>query len=353
MILAEISFAGKIGFNIKDPDAKQRILEELQGAYGFKVIQRHFDRFDAKTTPARLRQNPHLVAVRTNGNPYLLFLTRVNFVNQCIFIDKKIQQGYALPRMILSRFAFDDSLFERGTLLDGEMVLDRNGNWLFLISDLVGADGRRLAEVNLVKRIATVYEMLEHKFRPDPFDVCHMQVKRYFTCDQLESVFMDFVPKLDQAHYSCRGLYFKPLFLKFRDILLNFDDSLIKKVQRIKFGFVASEDDLSNLSNPHPVAEDCEVDAAGGLLPATDSKPSSFLFYVRKTGMNDVYMLSEAAGNSTTMAVVSSLKTSKMLRALFQNRNVSDRVLMRCEPAPPPFSSEGAPRYVPIEPVAS
>ena len=175
MMLSDISFAGKIGYNIKDPDTKHRLLDELDRSYNFRVIQRHFDRYDATLTPPRLKQNPHLIAVRTNGNPYLLYLSKINFVSQCIFIDKKIQQGYALPRMILSRFAFDDSLFDRGTLMDGEMVLDRNGNWLFLISDIIGADGKRLADMNFVKRLNLLHEMFTTKFKPDPFDVCHFQ----------------------------------------------------------------------------------------------------------------------------------------------------------------------------------
>ena len=137
MMLGEISFAGKTGYNIKSDDVKQRLLDDLEGLTGFKVIQKHHERFHDNLIH-KLSGNPHMVCLKSNGNPYLLYLTKINFVNQCVFIDKKIQQGYFYPRMIMSRFRFDDRLFEGGTLIDGEMVKANNGAWIFLVGDILG-----------------------------------------------------------------------------------------------------------------------------------------------------------------------------------------------------------------------
>ena len=77
---------------------------------------------------------------KSNGNPYFLLLIKINGINQCIFIDKKIKQGHEHPRMIINIFYFDDQVFE-GTLFDGEIIKDFNNQWHFIINDLVGRQG--------------------------------------------------------------------------------------------------------------------------------------------------------------------------------------------------------------------
>ena len=129
MHIGEISFCDKICYNIKSNDYKKQVLDELEEKYGFKIIKKHFETYNNSFLDL-LKSNPYMISIRSNGNPYMLYLTKYNFVNQCIFIDKKIQNGYFYPRMILSKIHFDDSLFE-GTLLEGEMIKDNNNKWIY------------------------------------------------------------------------------------------------------------------------------------------------------------------------------------------------------------------------------
>ena len=63
-------------------------------------------------------------------------LLKINGVNNALFIDCKTKQGYTLPRIITADFKFHDDLFS-GTVFDGEIVRDREDNWMFLISNIV------------------------------------------------------------------------------------------------------------------------------------------------------------------------------------------------------------------------
>jgi hypothetical protein len=321
--LGEISFANKIAYNIKIDDVKKRVLEDLEDQFKFKVIQKHHERY-TDAILCKLNNNPHLISVRTNGNPYLLYLTKFNFVNQCIFIDKKIQSGYYYPRMIISKFRFDDDLFN-GTLLDGEMVKDKDGTWIFMINDIIGHKGNFLENVNLVKRMNILYTLLKTQYIADEHDVCIFQVKKYFKYDELENIIEEFIPQLK---YTCRGVYFKPLFLKFRDILLNFDDSLIQKVMRKKYKSVSS----------FLLLEDTEkIMATESQASLTRSISTNFnqlkekQFYVKKTSQPDVYELYDIDNKLNSTACMPSLKTSKMMRALFQDKNITDKIIMLCE----------------------
>lgn len=233
MQLGEISFCDKIGYNIKHDVYKETILQDLEANYGFKVVQRHHENFDqnSQATQRRIRTIPHMVSTKTNGNPYLLYLTKYNFSNQCIFIDKKIQHGYFHPRMICVKLWFQDKLFEN-TLFDGEMVKDKDNKWTYIINDIIAKENNPLRSLKLIQRINIVYSTLRESYYNDSTACCTLCVKRYFKVEEIPYIVNEFIPKLN---YTCRGLYFKPIYSNFKDLLYNFNPLLIKSVTRLKY----------------------------------------------------------------------------------------------------------------------
>lgn len=330
MHLGEISFCDKIGFNIKSDEFKKKILTDLESKYNFKIIQKHYERF-GENSPTILQNNPHLVSLRSNGNPYLLYLTRMNEVNQCVFIDKKIQHGYFYPRMIISRFWFHDSLFQN-TLFDGEMVKDKDGKWVFLMNDMLADCGVTMEAHNLVKRLNRMYEVLGTGFTADELDICNFQVKKYFHYHEYEHMMGPFMKDLP---YTCRGLYFKPLFIKFRDILFNFDDTLIKKVVRTKYKSVSTfllTDDLIKTSPDTSEMQQTapEENKKGSEVTRQDTAERRVLF-VTKTSQSDIYDVIEPCTNQPLgVACVNNLKTSKMMRAVFADATPTEKKKMEC-----------------------
>lgn len=349
MMIGEISFCDQIGFNIKTDETKRYILDNLQRRYGLKIITKHFDKYEDRMLEI-FQKRPHLLCVRSNGNPYYLCLTRLNFMNYCIFIDKKIQQGYSYPRMIISHFQFDDTLFN-DTIFDGEMVKMNDGSWSFLLNDMVVLRGVHLTEHNLVKRINMLYDVLSKSFVPDANDISRLGVKRFFRYDES----LDIIHKhINDVQYSCRGIYFKPLFLKFKDILINFNDDLVKKVERTKYKHVksfimhedtsklkdidtmsVSSDDSSNASSKaSSLTPVCVTD---GTVPCRHKQPQQQMqadnvtckqLHTRKTNLPDVYEVFDMNMISIGYASVPSLKISKFLRETFRNKNIVDTVIM-------------------------
>jgi len=239
--------------------------------------------------------------------------------------------------MILTRFSFDDALFN-GTLFDGEMVVDNNKTWIFIVNDLFGHNATHLENVNIVKRLNMLYSIFDSQYKRDDFDVCHFQVKKYFNYSEIDMLLNDFIPNLK---YNCRGVYFKPLFLKFTDILINFDDSLVKKVYRKKFsesqGFLSNEDmdKIKNDTSAKPQSS----------LPRISSQPNLMyrLFWVRKTNLPDVFIIIDLETRKEEMACVPSMKVSKFLREVFLEKNANEKVTMKCE------RSEMFDRWIPIK----
>lgn len=354
MHLGEISFCDRVGFNIKSDEIKGKILGELEQICGFKVIQKHYDRFDPSNCN-RLNSMPHVLSLRTNGNPYLLYLTKYNYENQCIFIDKKIQHGYFYPRMILSKLWFDPSLFDN-TLLDGEMIKTNNGDWHFIINDMICLNNHVLEKQNIIKRVSMVYDILQNKYYNDEFNCCQLFVKKYFRLHDLDTILDEFIPTLP---YTCRGIYFKPFYLKFKDVLLNFDDSLVHKVVRFKYKHLDGKAFKESTESQHPSLDVSPptTPAAKQLLQCpssskvhaivTDPGASPRTFFVKKTSNTDIYELYDTSndGKCNSLALVNSIKTSKMLKELFRNLNVNEKIEMTCN------YNEKFQKYCPIGPL--
>lgn len=315
MQIAEISFADKIAYNIKADDTKRYILDELEKKYMLKIITKHHERFDEKLMPV-INNNPHLICARSNGNPYFLHMLRYNYTNYCIFIDKKIQQGYYYPRMIICNFHFEEKIFD-DTIFEGEMVKTKTGAWVFLINDVLVLKGKYLQDVNVVKRLNSLYEVMQNDFKPDDMDICHFGIKKYFKYHQMDELIKDHIPQLP---YTCRGIYFKPLFLRFKEILVNFDDSVVKKVERKKYKHV------SNFLLNEPVPE-------APSKPKTELHTSSSqLFNIRKTSNPDIYELFDTKTNQLVgIAAIPTMKVSKAMRILFEHKNVVDKLSLPCE----------------------
>lgn len=297
-----ISFCDCIGHNIKSDDFKRDVMTDLEKLVHFKVIQRHHQTYDSEMDSI-IQTHPHFVSLKSNGNPYLLYFTRVNMINQCIFIDKKIQQGYCNSRMIMTHFAFSNDVFDN-TLFDGEMIKTNAGSWIFLINDILSASNKHLIDVELGQRLAMIVNILNTKFCPDVYDVCAIQVKKYFRTterDSWEALRM----RLD---YSTRGLTYKPLSLRDKEILMNFDTSLILR---------SPKSDMT----------------------AKSLKLQHNQFLLRKTHLPDVYDMFKTFTTCSILrpvgtACISSMSTSKMLARIFQACNASDLVKFNCVYSP-------------------
>ena len=330
-----ISFCDRIAYNIKCSDAKDWILDQLEKKYQIRILQRHWFRLDEQQF-RYVQSIPHQACIRSNGNPYFLYFTRYEDVNQIMYIDKKVQPGYQKPRIILTKGMFDDVIFEN-TLLEGEMVKDKQQQWVFLINDVLMYQGKYLKDIPLPQRLACAHEMLSKYYTPDEvMDVCTYQVKKYVPCvqDQIEEL-IQFSEKLP---YTNRGIYFVPLQMKYKPKLINFNDELIKTVfRKVKdcpeFMEKPKHTEESHSSTPRsstpPLEEETQEISKGMGLSLEENEK---MVWLRKTEQPDVYDMYEHENSQQKMGIASvpTLATSKMLRAVFKNLNVATSICFVC-----------------------
>ena len=333
-----ISFCNSTAFNIKSEHVKKDILNKIETLSGIKIIQKHFTNFN-ESHFKKLNDIPHLVSLKSNGNPYLLFLTKINYTNISIFIDKKIQPGYFLPRMIVSYFQFDDSLYDN-TLFDGEMVKINNNKWNFIINDIYINKNKNLINQNILNRLDIVNDILSNKVNYNNYDICNITINKYFKYEQMKYMVEEYKPSLN---YTCRGIYFTPLYYKFKKVLYNFDNSLIHSVRRVKYqnndSFATSKNAINqNVSKHSNISNQTkEINIKTQKLTQTkninnNNKLKVKEFLIEQTDMPDVYYLYNIITNKKDCtAYIPNIDTSHFVKELFKNVTIITKLKIKCK----------------------
>eukprot|EP00960_Hanusia_phi_P077180 768660-Hanusia_phi.AAC.1 len=288
-----------VAYNIKTTDVKEEILESLNKRFNVKIIQKHYYRLTEESIK-HINATPHLVSLRTNGNPYFMYLTTYEDKEIVYFIDKKVHPTYQLPRMIISKGLFKKSLF-KGTLLDGEMVKCKDNTWTFLICDMVAYEGEHLTKILLPDRLKMIYNLLEKQYTPDStIDMCKFRVKQYanLCVETVEKIAKEEVP------FTIRGIYFWAYNLKYKPKLLNFDESVIKDV--------------------HIKVKD---------TPEFMIKDIVRVMNLAKTDTPDIYKIYSAENPNEThgIACIQDIKTSHLVREAFKDTSANTVVRFRCK----------------------
>jgi hypothetical protein len=347
-----ISFSNRIALNIKSNDHKDLILDELSSLYKIKILQRHHHNLDS--TNVNYVLSNHLMNLRSNGNRYYLYFTLYNDIEIMYYIDKKIHPGYQRPRIIFGRGLFAKELF-KNTLLDGEMVKCNDNTWTFLINDIVCYEGKYLNHKSLPERLSIIYNLLETQHTPDEtIDVCNFKVKCYFNMYKESIEGLHELSK--KLNYTCRGIYIWPYDLKYKPKLYNFDETNVidvvrktkditefkeKNTNNAKVCEVEAETDAVTSSNAS-VASVVSVASIASVasVDTNDTKPSSApptegqkLLYFTKTNDPDIYNIYESENikdKSIGIALVQTLKDSKMLREAFRDKNAMTIIKFIC-----------------------
>lgn len=318
-------------------DTKDIILNDLETRFEIHILQKHWHRLDEKGLQHILRV-PHLACLRSNGNPYFMFFTKYEDVPIIFFVDKKVQPGYQKPRMIIGRGQWDESL-SNGTVIDGEMVKDNEGKWIFLLNDLIAYEGKHLTSEHLPERLKMLTHMLEKQYIPQKtLDVCTYEIKRYAHASQQGTSAL--VEWSKELKYTNRGIYYWPFSRKYKPKLYNFDDSLIKSVSlKVKDKPEFRLDDAIAAQTGSGDTAGCEYSSnIKPSLPQTtliEECEGTRTLWLRKTEYPDVYDIYPTDngmlhGNKMGIAYVKTLEDSRWLRELFKTATVAVYIPFMC-----------------------
>jgi len=331
-----ISFSNRIALNIKSNEHKDIILNELNTLYKIKILQRHHHNLDNSNINIVITN--HMMNLRSNGNRYYLYFTLYNDVETMYYIDKKIHPGYQRPRIIFGRGLFCKKLF-KNTLLDGELVKCKDNTWTFLINDIVCYEGLYLNNKTLLQRLDIIYNMLETQYTPDStIDVCNYKVKCYY--NMFEESIYELQLLYKNLNYTCRGIYIWPYDLKYKPKLYNFDEtSVIDVVRKTKdiTEFKTFDIDLNNTFHNDSIISNQTISSPNNENNENnknnENNENSKALYLMKTIEPDIYNIYETENSndkSIGIALVQSIKDSKLLRTAFRDKNAITFIKFAC-----------------------
>ena len=293
----DISFCGKRALNIVNTEAKREIMTFFTDR-NIKINQRYANILRSSSLNY-LSKQPHLISIKTAGTNHFLLLTYLNDTPTTIFIDRKIKSGYELPRILSSRLNFDESLYHKGTLFDGELVKDRDDNWMFLIYDMLVLDGKKL-DWSITMKYNKMYTILDTQFEEDlELHNCPIRIKKLFPYSEYNKMITQYIPRLS---YPIRGLYFNSLNKKHNNFLFLYP----------------------NQNTMH-----------GGLMKEKTKKEKKFegvVLKLRKTDKSGIYSLFTQNDEDYGIAHTT-LSSIRMIRKIFEDNednHKNDDVLFQC-----------------------
>ena len=298
----DLSFCSDAAHNVVNPEAKQYIMNRLKEKHNINMNKKHAFILNQKSVYF-LEKTQHIISIKSSGTNYYLYLTNINNINYCFYIDRKIKSGYTYPRIISVKYSFSDEIFE-DTLLDGELVRDQDDNdsWIFLITDLLVLKGKKL-DCNIVNRFNLLYEMLTNSYNKNhDLDICPLIVKKLFLYKDYDELITRFIPSLP---YKTNGLYFNSLNTKHANQLFLFKTG---NNHHSKKSFVKKK---------QPVEE---KKAAKEIVLKMVKTEKSDIYNLFCDNRNELHKLG--------MAHISNLRTSKMIRKLFQGE---ENILVNCK----------------------
>ena len=312
----EISFCDKLANNVVNIENKSFILDKLS-KYGISFNGRSAVIVN-NIILNNLVNNPHLIGLKSSGTNYLLFLTKINDINYCFYIDRKLKQGYSYPRIISTKYRFDDTIF-RDTLLEGELVRDHSNNWSFLIGDLLCYKGEKEVS-NISIRFNKIYNMLSKFYiRDDTLEICPLIVKRLFMYNNIDYIKDEFIENLP---YSCRGLYFYTLNTKHSNYLYLFQSGF-----KIKCKSESNEEIINNSNTPNSNTPNSNT-------PNSNTKSKNIILGIMKTINPEIYnVYCNKSGELYTYGIahIGSLRKSKLILSIFEDLGLTEVINMECE----------------------
>ena len=229
--LSPISFCDKQCSNVNNDEFKSKILSLIDEKFNIDVIGNAYK----VIKPNYLKNvlyHQHVLATLTCGAPYLLFLTKIDNVNCCFFIDRKLKDGYSYPKIHCVKYRFHDSLFS-DTIITGELIRDSQRNWFFMLTNLLIYKGESMQSKNIISKFELLNDILLNQYTPDPdIDQCPLFIKKLFMYKDFNYVTQEFIPSLS---YNCKGLVFYNLNGKYSDYIyiIPRDERIVCKSQDI------------------------------------------------------------------------------------------------------------------------
>jgi hypothetical protein len=119
----------------------------------------------------KLKTKKYVIAEKTDGVRFIMMFTRLFGFKVCTIIDRSMS-SYLVPLKAIPRVLF------QGTLLDGELTVDKHGRKCFILFDAVVVSGVTVSQLDLGSRLVAMRRGLKD-FKMHPADPVELRMKAW------------------------------------------------------------------------------------------------------------------------------------------------------------------------------
>ena len=185
----QIPFGNNQAFLTSDSDIWKQFQKKFYTEYHYNTDYRYNVIKDvAQISISELQKNQNrqekfISTVNFGGIKVLLYLTRMDGINVCIYMDRLKRKMY------ITNYRFEDEVFN-GTLFTGELIQRNDNKHLFVIEDLVVHNNTNILKThNIIQRLGIVKEILDTKYTEDiNLDTYYFSIKNIYLYDKPEEL---------------------------------------------------------------------------------------------------------------------------------------------------------------------
>lgn len=337
--MKSIKFGNKSVLQIVSNSIKNEIKSSVRSITNMDITSRYYSFLNEKNLH-NLNDTNFKVCVNTFGHKYLLFLTKYNNKNYCIFINKKKED------MIHIRFRFSEELFSN-TLFDGELIKNNENDYVYSITDIIAFKNKFVLNDNtLDERIKMMDHIVNNNYvENDIMNFCLLDVKKYFELKYLEDIYKRYIPSIP---YKCSGIFLQHIINYKNSYMYIFPE--FRTLSQTQTQLTSSNNDknhsLNNNKNNNNKNKNNDRNKIENDEP-DKSKP--YNFQIRQTDLPDIYKLYYPSSDNKLKFIgyagIPNMETSKLLTTVFDKMGDKDdvRVCVKCE------HSENFDKWIPKE----
>ena len=333
--ITETLFCDRTFHALKSDVARKHVCDEIS-----KILEMPWGTLVSSSTRARvtcheslgvLQKHPYLACTETFGIKYMMYICRHEFINTCYFIEMRMKHDQAQPHIVIAHMGLGGDLYD-GTVCVGEMLRLSDGKWIFLMEDVLVCGGYVQISQDLQNRLVMLGRAMTCDYTPDVLDPCLLQIKRYFSYNEMSKLLEEFIPSLPYGikGITLRGVSWKqPTF----SCPLDVNQQATERVRVIGSvppgsrgrggmrGRGRGRGQIGRKFDGRFVAVDRDMPCVERLL------------CVQQSLQPDIYELFESNAHDAVrvgVAAIQTLEKSKQMRSLFEDKGARWRVLMMC-----------------------
>lgn len=302
-----ITFCNRGCNNIISNRFKSNILKKIYNSFGISINDSN--KIYSERYNSSLHKFKHAVSYITGGSKYFLLLTNIKNINYAIYIQKKLIDKHKFPKMILSNYRFDQSLYNN-TIFEGELIKTYNNNWSFRITDIPVYKNKLINSKKLYEKIKIINNVLQNMYIYDAnIQTCPLILAKFYSYSDLDSIIKD-IPKYN---YKIIGIVFRSIE---KNISINFlFDKRYIEYNKVTINYLINIDSYNNsLMNVNKLMNESNSNSIINKVVIGNNKIKNKYFLINTSDYPEVYNLHTVDKQYHSVARIDTLETAAYLR---------------------------------------